>query len=158
MHLAVTLYLGHMTHGTLAHAHAALTGDLPYLGEGCTRVTYVWEGIVYKVETAIGANHDEYTNAMAARATVPYPFVVPDMTLHYVGTSCVLAMPFIDGTATGECIGSWIGTGCDCDGACMPADIADTARRINGDALSWGNTIYRDGLYYMIDFDAIDVA
>lgn len=147
-----------MTIGDVATAARAIAGDLDYIGEGCARIAYVHDGIVYKVETAIGANYDEYTNAMAVRATVPFPFVVPDMSLHYVGTSCVLAMPFIDGNATGECLGDFLGIGCDCDNPCMPADIASKASAINGDSLSWGNTIYRDGLYYMIDFDAIDVA
>lgn len=147
-----------MTIGTAHHAARALDGDLDFIGEGCTRHAYVYEGIVYKVEDVPGANASEYENAARVRATVPFPFVVPDMELHYVGNSCVLAMPFIDGTPTGECIGAYLGTGCDCDDTCMSADIAHTANSINGDALSWGNTIVKDGLYYIIDFDAVEFA
>lgn len=145
-----------MTIGTREHAALALEGSIPLIGEGCTREAYLFDNVVYKVELAIGANHDEFTNAARVRSTVPFPFVVPDMELYYIGSSCVLAMPFIDGQATGECIGEWLGTGCDCDGACMSPEIADMAKAINGDSLSWGNTILKDGLYYLIDFDAVE--
>lgn len=147
-----------MTYGNATDAARAIAGDLDYIGEGCMRTVYRCGDIVYKVENAIGANADEYRNAAAIRATVPYPFVIPDMSLHYVGSACVLAMPFIDGEPTGECIGDFIGTGCDCDSPCMSPEIAYAANAINGDALSWGNTIVKDGTYYIIDVDSTEFA
>lgn len=153
-----TVYLGLMTYGTAHDAARAIAGDLTYLGEGCMRRTYVNDGIVYKVEMAPGANYSEYENAAAIRATVPDPFVIPEMSLHYVGNTCVLAMPFIDGDLTGECIGDYLGLGCDCPTPCMTPDIAHVANSINGDALSWGNTIVKDGVYYIIDLDSTEFA
>jgi len=153
------VYSGLMTIGNANDAARAIAGDFDFIGEGCTRHAYVHNGIVYKVEDVPGANYSEYENASRVRATVPFPFVVPDMELHYVGNSCVLAMPFVEGNPTGECIGEYLGTGCDCDDPCMPHDIAYQANAINGDALSGGNTIKgNDGMDYIIDFDAVEFA
>lgn len=144
--------------GTDELATLALARALPEIGQGCSRIAYRFGDTVYKVETSRGANLSEFYNASMARGRVVYPFVIPEMALHYVNDSVVLSMPYIDGIPTGDCVSAFLGLACECDGNCMPPEIAAKAKAINGDSLSWGNTIRVGEEYVIIDFDADEVA
>jgi hypothetical protein len=127
-------------------AALALSGNLPMIGEGCTRRVYLSDGVVYKVEYFDTVHHtsnaDEY--ALASTLVVPAGMAIPNVTLYPNG---VLAMEYVDGEYRGECY-------------CLPNeehygchDDETTARlsEIGLDVPTWGNTVYRDGMLWLID-------
>lgn len=138
--------------GNETDAHDALHGRGREIGEGCSRRAVMINGIVYKIPLMGGsrANVIEFERANAMRGTTPDNVVIPDMYLYANG---VLAMPFIEGTPTGECIGDYLGTGCDCDSPCLSFKMHCIISAIHDDSLSWGNTIFNEGIYYLVDLD-----
>lgn len=130
----------------------ALCGEAEAIGDGITRVAYLIDGVVYKVEHDNGANAKEYHNGIELRDITPDNVIVPEMTLYYVAGETVLAMPYIDGKAMGECMGQY---GMDCDHKnCFSGSLETILDGFNNDATSYGNVIYREGHYYMIDLSA----
>lgn len=132
-------------------AARALTGDLEFLGEGCTRRVYVDNdrAVVYKVEhfdTEVDhtSNYDEVETAARLMGTLPSGYALPNMTLYDNG---VLAMDYIDGELLGECF---------CVQGeehlyCLPEHMASFLSTVSEDCLTWGNTCMRDGILYLID-------
>lgn len=130
----------------------AMAREGEYVGEGCSREVFRIGDVVYKVETARGANVSEYHNANELRGYTPENIIVPDMTLYPVAGAFVLAMPYIDGKSVGECMAE---LGLDCDHTdCLSDNMHSILENLNFDATSYGNVIYSEGVYYMIDLGA----
>ena len=130
----------------------AMARDGEHVGEGCSREVFRIRDVVYKVEKRRGANVSEYHNANELRGYTPENIIVPDMTLYPVAGTFVLAMPFIDGKSVGECMGEY---GMDCDHSdCLDGNMYNILEGLNFDAISYGNVIYSEGVYYMVDLGA----
>ena len=129
-------------------AALALAGSLELIGEGCTRRVYIDNArkVVYKVEHYDLAEHNANTDEYALGDIVtPHPIVIPNMHLFDNG---VLAMEYVDGSMAGEC---YCAKDEVCDETCMDEDILSVLRVIAPDCVTWGNTIWKDGLLYLID-------
>lgn len=129
-------------------AALALAGSLELIGEGCTRRVYIDDArkVVYKVEHFDMAVHTaNYDEIERSHIVTPHPIVVPTMHLFDNG---VLAMEYVNGTMAGECycLPNEV-----CDDTCMSEDILSVLRTISPDAGTWGNTVWKDGLLYLID-------
>lgn len=125
------------------------TGDKTYLlsDAGTSRMVYLINDVVYKIAYWSGAenlwefnNREKYLSVPGVR--------VPDMTLY----DDVLAMEYIDGDPSGECIGRYALGACDCEGTetDMPLALLDILSQLSWDS-TMGNAIVRDDIYYLID-------
>lgn len=142
--------------GNEEDAALALEGEAEYVGEGCTRTVYRVGDVVYKVEVHPGANNSEYLNGLDLRENVPASVIIPPMSLYFDGK--VLAMPYIEGETRDECMARYVNTPDACDHtACYDDETHTMLSRINYDAVSYGNVVYRGGFYYMIDLGHRDV-
>jgi hypothetical protein len=139
--------------GNETDAARALAGVGEYVGEGHTRTVYRIGDVVYKVARhSASENVTEYDNANELRPHTPDNVVVPEMSLHHVAGTIVLAMPFINGKSMGECMGQY---GMDCDHSdCYSPGMRNALDDLNNDATSYGNVIHSDGIYYLIDLSA----
>lgn len=142
--------------GSEADARAALRGNAEWIGSGERREVYLIEDIVYKVERSLSVKHNrvnqkEFDKANAVRETAPFNIVIPEITLYAVDGETVLAMPFIDGEEMQGCP-ELDGVAChDSCARCLPADIYAVIEKLDFDGPSTGNTIRKDGKYYLID-------
>lgn len=134
--------------------HAAEVGDYTYLlsNEGTTRYAFLINGVVYKVEYSgdyWSANRSEYNNAARLRTTLPEGFSVPEVEMY----GDVLAMEYVEGRPTGECIAAYVGEPCDCDSECMDPLVLDDLANLGWMDPAWGNAIveWETGLTYLID-------
>lgn len=137
--------------GNAQDAKRALTGELTYLGEGCTRVVYISDDktVVYKVERHDleidhTSNADEIEAITSLTGKLETGYALPKARLFANG---VLAMEYIDGDYLGECY---------CVGgeehyACLTSEQESYLSTFGLDALTWGNTCRRDGVIYLID-------
>ena len=134
-------------------ARLAVEGLLDSVGAGCTRVAYVADDVVYKVGI-----HDNYSNRaefecgeQLRSVFAEIGVVIPEMQLFEIDGTCVIAMPYVFGEPTGECIPAYLGKPCDCVPKCLPPEISDRLGTFNYDVISWGNTIRDGDTYYAID-------
>lgn len=120
--------------------------------DGTSRITYLINGIVYKVDRDDGgANYAEWRNySDLSRETLPAPFRIPNMSAYGSGRDMVIAADYINGTPIGECYASGI---CDCPpGSCFSDDILNIVTRYISD-VCYGNVINNaDGLW-LIDLE-----
>ena len=141
---------------TIGNAHdAALAATCPedfFLGEGCTRQTYLINGVVYKVPAPLfagdsNANAIEYANAERIRPLLPVGFAIPQMTMY----DDILAAEFVNGTLTGECFSEYLGTACDCFEPCVPVSLMDPIVRLGITDIGYGNLIAYGDTIFIID-------
>src|SRR6476646_7676406 len=111
-----------------------------FLGSGCTRVAYLINGVVYKVDTSqCSFNREEYAMAESFRMRAPYPFVVPQMSLHNVYSDntlqmeTVMAAEYIDGIETGACDLEAYGIECYDHQTCISGDYFSLLREFSPD-------------------------
>lgn len=124
---------------------ARLAGmDNFFLAEGCSRVCYLINGVVYKVNTFPGQNRDEFEN-LNRLPNVP-GIGIPSVAMY----GDVLAMEYIQGRETGLCWDCEMGDPCQY-GDCMPVSVANVLNQYGISDLSHGNVIERDGMFYIID-------
>lgn len=121
--------------------------------EGTTRCVFLINGVVYKVQWR-DADHDnlaEYRHGLSYRPLVPANVHIPDMTIYWIGETPVLAMEYIDGSPSGECIDEYVGTECSHDGKCMSNKLISDLTEMGWYDATFGNAIVRNGEYYLID-------
>lgn len=140
--------------GNAATAAAVLDPYMsPFSDDGSARIVYLIDNVIYKVERARGYNDTEWARySYIDPNTLPPHIRVPKMHRHVVDGRVVIAAEYIDGIATGECIGRVIGVGCDCDDPCLSERVQDEIMQYIED-VSWGNVIISDGVYYIIDLE-----
>lgn len=112
------------------------------IGAGYTRIVYLYNDVIYKVETDPGWNRQEYNNINSI--ILPAPFAFPEATLY----GEVIAMEYIDGQATGEC---YCYTTCQCESTLTDEQCALVTALGLDDARSYGNTIVKNDVYYIVD-------
>ena len=140
--------------GNAAHAALAATHPDEFLFSdfGCSRIVYLIDGVIYKVQRNpfYRDNEFEFAAGQALSGNLPEGYAIPEMEMF----GNVLAMAYIDGEPTGECTDIQLGLPCSHAGSneeCIPADILD---RINGwDDPAYGNALieYETGITYLID-------
>lgn len=92
--------------GNEDNARLALDGYLRLLSaHGSTRIVYIADDVVYKIEAygEIGTNLAEYDNASRLNAILPEGYFVPEVALYDFTDGNVLAMDYITGQEMGEC-------------------------------------------------------
>lgn len=137
--------------GTYANAARALecfeagNRDCLLSDIGSSRMVYLIDNVVYKVEFELGFNVQEVNRAKLFRDT---PGVaVPDITLY---SNNVLAMEYIPGLEAGFCNAIGI-SDCDCfDVQHMPEGLMHELMDIGWDC-TMGNAIWLDGVYHIVD-------
>lgn len=127
-----------------------------YLGEGSTRKAYRLNDTVYKVclsPSMDKVNRREIANRQEALAkNIREDVIIPEITSYVVEGRVVNATPYVNGIPTGECVGNLMDIGCDCgDMLCLSPEMVQYLDGIYIDSVSYGNTIVKDGLYYLID-------
>lgn len=144
--------------GNITDARRAASADLPTLSNsGSTRWVYRVGDTVYKVgldSEGDEANIVEHETAQSLRNTAPDWIYVPDTSLYYVDDVPVIAMPFINGMETGECLNKAFDPelDCECNNQCLPEHIQGVIQDLAFDAVSHGNVILmEDGRYALID-------
>ncbi len=142
--------------GTIEDATLAVSGRLPEIGRGCSRVVFLKDNVVYKVEhhdddINNNANEDEYFNFTYLRdITLPPNVGIPDTSLFWVGNVPVIAMDFIPGHPIAECY-CYIGREA-CNEFCMPDDVRMMLMPFINDTAGF-NVIEYNGLYWIIDME-----
>lgn len=124
-----------------------------YLGEGCSRTTFLIGGVVYKIHN--GGHSDnvhEFERANLYRPLMPKGFAIPQMSLFSVNGADILACEFIDGILTGECSDEWAGLPCSDGGICLNPDMMHPINEIMGFYdWSYGNVIDCEGMMFLVD-------
>lgn len=137
--------------GTIAGARKALSGELPYLGDGCYRTAYLDGNVVYKVENEEGyeacANFCEIER-YASKPVLPKGFRIVPMRYISVGPDSVIAARYIEGQRMGDCYCIDKEPGHDTN--CLPDDISIALGEVGIDA-SWGNVIYDGSTHWIVD-------
>ena len=137
--------------GNATDAALALTHPRHFLlsDEGCSRVVYLINGVVYKVNRGrFLDNEEEFYNGEAMREAMRADNVfIPAMAMY----GDVLAMEYISGELTGECMASVIGLPCDCPDMCIPAPMLAHLTNMGWRDAAYGNAIWCDGSLYLID-------
>lgn len=124
---------------------------------GSTRVTYLINGVVYKVLRGEidprwdDANSEEFANAANLRPNLPECVSIPEMTLFEFEDTNVLACEFVDGILSGECSDAWTGLGCEDGGVCVSERLIRILNGIGWHDSAWGNVILADGVYHLVD-------
>lgn len=136
--------------GTEENARLALARALPVLSyQGSTRIVYLCDNVVYKVETNLeddGINAYEYDRMTTI---VPNEGVFfPDVSLYTFDGTDVIAMEYIEGQAMAECY--CIEGVEECTETCMPDYVWQL---VNGTLDDTGgyNTIVNERGIYIID-------
>lgn len=135
---------------------AKLAATLPYKyvlsTNGSTRGVYLINNVVYKVEydSYPFYNPLEYDNANTMREELlTLGICVPKVELF---ANNVLAMEYIAGEPTGECIPTFIGNECDCgEGQCFEDSIRDMLNSLDITDLAYGNLMWSNGQLWIID-------
>lgn len=135
--------------GNAKDAALALTHPREFLlsDEGCSRVTYLINGVVYKINRfRFLDNEDEYETANALRAAFRAEnVVIPEVSLY----GSVLAMEYIEGEVTGECYSAF--EECDCPDMCISDAMVANLTMIGWRDPAYGNAMWVDGSLYIID-------
>lgn len=125
--------------------------------DGSTRITYLINGVVYKVLRGaidprwMDANTEEAHNADVFRPLLPEGVSIPEMRLFEFEDTNVLACEFIDGILSGECSDAWTGLGCEDGDVCIPGRFLETLNDMGWHDSAWGNVILADGIYHLVD-------
>ena len=123
--------------------------------DGSTRMVYLINGVIYKVnlfqDDLENANFDEYVAAKMLVRKLPDNVRIPEMSIFDINGNTVLAMEFVTGNPTGECSDRFFSTGCEDDGLCMPDRLIANLNKLGWTDSTWGNAIHSDGIYFLID-------
>lgn len=136
--------------GNVADAALALTRPREFVlsAEGTTRMVYLINGVVYKVEYCYGVNELEYDNILNSVSLLPDNVKYPEATLYSIEGETIIAMEYISGTAIYECFCEDYGD--DHADVCMThserALLVDIMSDPNG-----MNVIRTDTVYYIVD-------
>lgn len=137
--------------GTYEEAEMALDGGLPWLDNGTSRVAYLSNGVVYKVNIndAWDDNMVEWNHYTLLKRQYMDPEVaLPETYLHQINGKSVIAMEYITGTGVSEC---W----CISDKEphaenCMSPEIRRLVTKYIDD-IGGMNVIVSENRYYIID-------
>jgi len=150
-----------MAIGNQTDAQRVLYGQGRYLGEGCTRTVYLLNGVVYKVGVSLEddyVNSYEYDKACELRnsPTLPDDVRIPEFSIYTVRDRQIIATEYIDGLpCTDYCVSKVAGKDCNCADAygqyCLSKPEAYMLEDISYDSVSFGNTYYRNGYFYIVD-------
>lgn len=117
--------------------------------EGSTRIVYLINGVVYKIDRGGYANVNECEyEAIRMPKVLPDNVFYPEVSLYRVSDIDVLAMEYIRGQAIYQCIDR--DTGDTCDPMCMTDKELDLLVDLIDDP-SGMNVIRTDNGYYIID-------
>lgn len=141
--------------GNADHAALALAGDLPILSDmGSTRMVYLYDNVVYKVNTGVwnyDANLEEFNIAQEISnvRTLPEGVYIPAVTLYSIEGHNVLAMEYIEGTAVAECYCAMANDVC--TDTCMSDDVWQKVNGYLDDTSGFNTIITATGDIYIID-------
>lgn len=123
-------------------------GDWDYLlsAEGTTRMVFLINGVVYKIDSGFGANVAEYENITAYRDMLPEGFLFPETSLFHVNGMDVIAMEYIEGVGVAACYLE----NETCDGTCAPQEVVDVLNDFHLDSGGM-NVIINDSGYWIVD-------
>lgn len=129
--------------------------DYLFSGQGSSRSVHEINGVLYKVDmhgygTSFNRIEWENTRKMLKNG-LPEGVAIPDMSLYEIDGCVVLAVEPIEGYETGECVGTLIGTGCDCDAPCLDRNFLDMMVDFGWYDHSWGNAIQAGNTLYLVD-------
>lgn len=137
----------------IGNAHdAAFAATCPAdfeIGEGNSRIAYLINGVVYKVQKSdrFSDNRNEWYNVRAISDSLPNNVFVPDCTLY----GDVLAMELVEGILAGDCIDNYLGMECSTPDACISERLSNMLSNIGFVDQSYGNMIIRPEGVYLID-------
>jgi hypothetical protein len=137
-----------MTIGNMTDAeHAAFHPSEYFLGSGISRVAFLINGVVYKVNrTHFNDNLTEYENIMRVRDMATDTIRFPEVAMY----GDIIAMEYVEGTESGACVDCECGLECQY-GDCMPADVITYLKSLSFNDICYGNVIEDCGRYYLID-------
>jgi hypothetical protein len=142
--------------GNVDDARQALTDPYlsPFSDEGCARVVYLIDNVIYKVDLADGGNDSEWANYQAfSGVEMPEFIAIPEMSRYEINGETVIAAEYIKGMPTGECWDRQLDFTClHTSEPCLSDRMESEIRRFIGD-LAWGNVIVSDGRYYIVDLE-----
>lgn len=116
--------------------------------DGTSRMVYLINGVIYKVEDIRGTNADEFDIMRNMRDSLPMGVFYPEVSLFTISGDDVIAMEYIEGTAIYQCIDA--DTGDVCDSVCMTPQEAVFLPPLLNDP-SGMNVIRNEHGYYIID-------
>lgn len=135
--------------GNAADAALALTHPREFLlsDDGCSRVTYLINGVVYKVNRGrFLDNEEEFHNANDIRDIMAtFDVFVPEVSMF----GPVLAMEYINGEPTGECLSVF--PDCDCPDVCIPDALLANLTFFGWRDPAYGNAMWFNEKLWLID-------
>lgn len=114
--------------------------------DGSTRMVYLINGVVYKVNTYDGTNEDEYDNISSLILPEGYRF--PITSLYRVLGEDIIAMEYISGQCVCEC---YCTQDEECAPDCAPRDVVATMEDLNLDIGGFNVIVDDNGIYYIVD-------
>lgn len=129
--------------------------DFAYLDEGCSRTVYRKGNVVYKVEhdNYYSWNRAEYRNRELLLDSLPANVRIPKMSLYMVENedeiSYILACEYISGYTAGECYCRRAET--HDPNKCLPEDISESLHSLGLFDIGYGNVIFSEGVYWLVD-------
>ena len=88
-----------------------------FSADGSTRMVYLINGVIYKVEGFEGTNEAEYDKILNTRESLPAGVFYPETSLFTIDGENIIAMEYIEGTAIYDCY--CVDMGDECDSVCM---------------------------------------
>lgn len=148
--------IGTQENAELAVKHFTTGKDFYLLEEGSTRVAYIIDGVVYKVNDTRYHHNDcnaaEYNNYLKMLCNVTPEVRMPEMFLFSVSEGVnVIAAEYIDGQPVSLCFDVELGLKCQTPKMCLTSVEADMLFRAGMNDLCGLNVIKRNGVMYMID-------
>lgn len=122
--------------------------------DGSSRIVYLIDGIIYKVnlDDSYDFNEREFNTAARLRDNLPDNVRIPEMSIYRFRNESVLACEYISGIRTGECFDKFVGMDCECpEKECLPDNLATSLRNAGWDDTCYGNAIWSDDILYLVD-------
>lgn len=119
-----------------------------FSADGSSRMVYLIDGVIYKVDIIAGTNADEYDIMLNMRDSLPMGVFYPEVSLFTVSGVDVIAMEYIEGTAIYACVCADMGD--KCDSVCMTPQESVFLPPLLNDP-SGMNIIRNEHGYYIID-------
>lgn len=126
--------------------HDSLTPKYLLSADGSTRMVYLINGVVYKVEAWDGINETEFDTII--NNDLPAGVFYPEVSLFTISGRTVIAMEYVEGTPIYQCLCDM--TGDVCDSVCMTPQEADFLCPLLDDPSGF-NIIRNEHGYYIID-------
>lgn len=112
--------------------------------DGSTRVVYLIDGIVYKIEIEEFDSPNETEIKNIRETVLPDGVFYPSTDIYYFGNTSVIAMDYIEGTAVAECFCVEPEV---CDDSCMPNDVWEKVNGILGDTGGFNVILNNEGIW-----------